>query len=338
MRVLVRGAGIIGLSVADELARRGHEVTVIDPTPGAGASHAAAGMLSPSSEVWHGEEEILRLGLRSMALWAEYAERLGVAVHRTGTLLVGHDRGDLQQVERQARLLGTAELLGNTAVRALEPRLHPRVAGGLLLADDHSVDPRAVVGALRRRVDVVPDIGAEAFGAEKMVLATGAHLPQPWSHLVRGVRGEIIRGHCVDPPTRTVRGWVRGRQVYVVPRTGGGIVIGATSEEHDAPPEVTLGGIHALIEDARTLLSGLDRATFTEAIARDRPASPDHLPLIGRAPGRDDVVLAAGLFRHGVLLAPLAAQLVADAVEGAPPDSALDPSRFESSSQEGNPC
>src|SRR3546814_3723746 len=101
MRVLVRGAGIIGLSVADEFARRGHEAIVTDPTPGAGASHAAAGMLSPSSEVWHGEEEILRLGLRSVALWAEYAERLGVAVHRTGTLLRSEEHtSELQSLMR----------------------------------------------------------------------------------------------------------------------------------------------------------------------------------------------------------------------------------------------
>ncbi|KRF13881.1 hypothetical protein ASG90_13755 [Nocardioides sp. Soil797] len=357
MRIRVLGAGIIGLSVADELLRRGHAVTVVDPAPGSGASHAAAGMLSPSSEVWHGEEEILPLGLRSLELWPAYAARVGVALHRTGTLLVGHDRGDLQQVERQASLIGATgsptALLSGREVRRLEPTLSPRVTGGVLLPDDHSVDPRSVVDALLRRVGRhtsglvgapvrMTSYGGAARSAERpgvqdvpeageydaTVVATGARLPEPWSGLVRGVRGEILRGRTDDPPTRTIRAWVHGRPVYVVPRADGGIVVGATSEEHDADPAVTFGGVFALIESARTLVPGLDRATFTEAVARDRPGTPDNLPLVGPAPGRDDVVLAAGLFRHGVLLAPLVAALVVDHLETGRLEPALDPRRF----------
>ncbi|QIX27755.1 FAD-dependent oxidoreductase [Nocardioides sp. JQ2195] len=334
MRVL--GAGIVGLSVADELIRRGHTVVVVDPAPGAGASHAAAGMLSPSSEVWHGEEEILRLGLRSLELWPAYAERLGVALHRTGTLLVGHDRGDLHEVERQAALLASAGLapavLTGREVRRLEPTLAPRVAGGVLLPADHSVDPRRLVAALLLRVGRVAPVAPEN-PCEVTVVATGARLPEPWAHLVRGVRGEILRGHSEDPPTRTIRGRVKGRPVYVVPRADGGIVVGATSEEHDTRPVVTFGGVFALVEAARALLPGLDRATFHEATARDRPAAPDNLPLIGPAPGRPDVVLAAGLFRHGVLLAPLVARLVADHLEHGHLEPALDPHRFAESAR-----
>lgn len=355
MRICVLGAGIIGLSVADELIERGHVVTVVDPAPGSGASHAAAGMLSPSSEVWHGEEEILRLGVRSLALWPSYAARLGVVLHRTGTLLVGHDRGDLQQVERQASLLASSgvepSLLTGREARRLDPTLSPRVAGGALLPEDHSIDPRSVVAALLQRVGRrtsgalgVPvgvtscGGGTGALGApdvpevgeyDATVVATGARLPEPWTHLVRGVRGEILRGRTDDPPQRTIRGWVRGAPIYVVPRADGGVVVGATSEEHDDEPVVTIGGVFALLEAARTLVPGLDRGTFLEATARDRPASPDNLPLVGPAPGRDDVVLAAGLFRHGVLLAPLVAQLVADHLESGRLEPALDPGRFD---------
>src|SRR3546814_1824015 len=64
MRVKVLGAGIIGLAVAEELCGSGHRVVVVDPAPAGGASYAAAGMLSPSAEVWHGEEDVLRLGDR----------------------------------------------------------------------------------------------------------------------------------------------------------------------------------------------------------------------------------------------------------------------------------
>ena len=83
-------------------------MTLVDPSPGTGASYAAAGMLSPSAELWHGEEELLRLGRESLALWPEYADRLGVRLRTEGTLLVGFDAGDLQQVARQVALLREA--------------------------------------------------------------------------------------------------------------------------------------------------------------------------------------------------------------------------------------
>lgn len=330
MRVRILGAGIVGLVCADELLRRGHQVTLVDPAPASGASHAAAGMLSPSSEVWHGEELLLSLGLRSLALWPTLASRLGVPLHRTGTLLVGYDHGDLQQVERQAALLAAhgraVGVLPGREVRALEPRLSARVAGGALLADDHSVDPRAVTAALLRKVGTALDRSGSA-GHDVTVVATGVRLPEPFAHLVRGVRGEIVRARTDDPPQRTVRGWVRGEAVYVVPRASGEVVIGATSEEHDAPAIPTVGGVARLLLAARELVPGLDRAEVTEVLARDRPASPDHLPLVGPS-GVDGVVLAAGLYRHGVLLAPLVAHLVADHLDNGSVDRDLDPRRF----------
>lgn len=343
MRVRVLGAGIIGLSVADELLRRGHHVTVVDPAPASGASYAAAGMLSPAGEVWHGEESLLSLGRRSLELWPAYAARLGVLLHTTGTLLIGRDHGDLQQVERQAALLalhGTpVEVMSRRELLDREPTLSSRIAGGLLLPDDHSVDPRAVLAALLSRVGR----GTEEYDADKgrepvllfgtaaevdaTVVATGARLPEPWTHLVRGVRGEVVRVRTDDPPAHTVRGWVHGEPVYAVPRASGEVVIGATSEEHDEPPVATVGGVARLLDAARALLPGLDRAELTEAIARDRPGTPDNLPLVGPS-GVAGTVLAAGLYRHGVLLAPLVAQLVADHLETGAVEPALDPRRF----------
>jgi glycine oxidase len=336
MRITVRGAGIVGLNCADELMRRGHEVTVVDRAPGSGASYAAAGMLSPSAEVWWDETALLDLGLRALDLWPAYADRLGVTIQTTGTVLAARDHGDLQQIERQLAVLAdrgrTVELLGPREVTTLEPAITHRLAGGALLPDDHSVDPRAVVGALLDRVPVVevPRSGLQTTGrADVTVLATGSRLPAPYAHLVRGVRGEIIRARLTEgAPAHTVRGWVRGEPVYVVPRPNGEVVIGATSEEHAGPPTATVGGVGRLLEAARELVPALDRAEFVEAIARDRPASPDHLPLIGPADDDASVVLAAGLYRHGVLLAPLAAQLVADAIETGAVDPLLDPRRI----------
>jgi glycine oxidase len=90
---------------------------------------------------------------------------------------------------------------------------------------------------------------------------------------------------------------------------------------------VTAGGVRRLLAAATELVPGLDRAELCEALARDRPGTPDNRPLVGPS-GDPGIFLAAGHFRHGVLLAPLTARLLADAVEGAAPDPALDPRRF----------
>ncbi|MEQ4524122.1 FAD-dependent oxidoreductase [Nocardioides kribbensis] len=363
MRVRVLGAGVVGLACADELVRRGHEVEVVDPAPGGGASYAAAGMLAPTAEVWHAVEALLDLGLRSLALWPAAARRWGVALRTGGTLLVGRDDADLQQVERQAALLArlgrSVDVVGGRAARSLEPRLGTGIAGAALLPDEGSVAPRAVVAALldRHRARLLP--APSAAPADRTVVATGIAA----TGLVRGVRGEILRLRSDDPPERTVRGWVHGEPVYVVPRADGEVVVGATSEEHDAPPVVTAGGVRRLLDAACRLLPGLDRAELLEATARDRPATADNLPLVGPAGprwsagrtdgahaagtgGREsegardtatvgdrgpdgDTVLAVGLFRHGVLLAPLVAALVADHLDHGHVEPALDPRRLE---------
>jgi glycine oxidase len=329
MRVHVLGAGIVGLACADELMTRGHDVTVVDPAPGSGASAVAAGMLSPGGEAWYGEPDVHRLGVASARLWPTYAAGLGVPLHDHGTLVVGHDAADRKDVERQAEVLATlgvdAEVLTSGQARRLEPALG-RVAGGLVLRD-RAVDPRAVVAALLRRLGGRVTSSPPLEEADALVVATGSRLPAPWTALVRGVRGEVVRLRSADPPRHVVRGWVGGEPVYVVPRAGGEVVVGATVEEHDAEAVPTAGGVLRLLRAARVLLPALDRAEVLACEAHDRPATPDHLPLVG--PTNDPrTFLAAGHFRHGVLLAPLTARLLADAVEGADPDPAVDPRRL----------
>ncbi|MFJ2754403.1 glycine oxidase ThiO [Nocardioides sp. NPDC087217] len=361
MRVRILGAGIVGLSVADELLRRGHDVTVVDPAPGSGASYAAAGMLSPAGEAWYGEESLTRLCLSSLALWPGFAARLGVPVHTRGTLLVGLDAGDVQQVERQLSVLDLAGVSYERLVRrellAREPGLG-RVAGGAFLAEDHSVDPRAVVRALLERVgdrvgfDTPPPSGSggsthatagsplvepgerQRAGVETntvadvTVIATGANLPDPYSSLIRPVRGDVVRVRTQEPVERTVRAWAHGEQIYVVPRIDSDeVVIGATTEERDGPLLPTVEGVWRLLDSARRVVPALDRASVVEATSRDRPSTADNLPLVGptHEPG---VVLAAGAYRNGVLLGPLIAQLVADHIETGSVEPAVDPRRF----------
>ncbi len=339
MRVAVVGAGIIGLACAEELVRAGHDVCIFDPDPATGATHAAAGMLAPAGEAWHGETPLLQLGLASAQLWPEYAARLA-ALSRTdidlttqGTLLVGQDNDDHQQVRRTLDVLSARgiafEDLDRRELRAREPAL-ARAVGGALLPDDHSVNPRRVAEALLRIVgdrlvrQSVREVGDElllADGArvdcDTVVVATGAWA-RAWVPWVRPVKGETILVRAADPPTRVLRARVHGEPVYVVPRAGGEVVIGATEEEHgNADPLPSVGAVVRLLSAARSLLPGLETADILDIVARHRPGTPDNGPILGLRDSGSALrqVLAVGHYRGGVLLAPLTARVVRAYVE-----------------------
>jgi len=194
----------------------------------------------------------------------------------------------------------------------------------VLLPREASVDPRAVCAALLDRVRMCE---ARRPDADLTIIATGTLLPAPWTALVSGVRGEILRLRSDDPPRGTVRGWVGGEAVYLVPRGDGRVVLGATSETHDEAPVLTAGGVLRLLTAARALWPALDRAELVEGTARDRPATTDGLPLIGPS-GVEGHLLAAGHYRHGVLLAPLTARLIADHLATGAVEPLVDPRRF----------
>lgn len=362
MRVAVVGAGIIGLACAYELSRGGHTVTVYDAEPAGGATYAAAGMISPAGEAWYGEEALLRLGLASAAMWPDFADRLttgaGIDVdyRNAGTLLVGKDRDDLANVLRTMTLLVgqgiEAEQLGRKELIEREPTLDGRVAGGAFLPDDHSVNPRKAAAALmanlgdrlilaNARPDVVDGrccgvVTADGYShqADAVVVAAGHRLGDMGlgtKQLVRPVRGEVIRVRTDDPPSRTIRAAVQGRSVYAVPRAGGEVVIGATSEERAGEPVPTVGGVLRLLDDARTLMPTLDSADILDVVCRFRPGTPDNGPLIGPSstPG---LFVAGGHYRGGVLLAPITAVAIRAYLEGgAIPDAVrpFHPHRFD---------
>lgn len=363
MRVAVLGAGVIGLACAYELIRGGHVVTVFDADPAQGATHAAAGMISPAGEAWYGEEELLRLGLASAALWPDFAAGLtarsgmDVDYRNTGTLLVGKDRDDLAAVLRTINLLtahGTeAEQLGREELLTLEPTLNSRIAGGAILPHDHHVNPRkaaeslmTALGARLIRVNARPDVvdgtcrgvvttDGDNHRTDAVVVATGHRLDDmiPGTRrVVRPVRGETIRARTDDPPSRTIRASIQGRPVYVVPRAGGEVVIGATSEEHAGDPMPTVGGVLRLLDDARTLLPTLDTADILDITCRFRPATPDNGPVIGPSL-TPRLFVAGGHYRGGVLLAPITAVVMRAHLEGGDiPDVArpFHPHRFDS--------
>lgn len=371
MRVAVVGAGIVGLATAFELMKRGHDVTVHDPVPAGGASHAAAGMLAAVTETVWAHDELHALLRTAAQEYPDFLSQLSAAggesgFRSTATLSVGVDGADRESLARLATLqrrdgAHVEQLVGSQA-RRREPALGSAVTTAMLVTDDHQVDPRQITGSLLRvlaervhhhRVTEVLFNGGTVRGirseggevtADVVIVAAGlgvhgiGGVP---SLPVRPVWGDIMRLRVPEALrpllTDTVRATVHGHSVYLVPRADGTLVVGASVRESGGEGPHT-GSVFALLRDAQKVVPGIEECELVEVIARARPGSPDALPLLGPlAPG---LIASTGFDRHGVLLAPLAAKLTARLVDGqplpTPLNSQLDPYRF-SPATKGSP-
>jgi glycine oxidase len=348
--VVIVGGGAIGLAVAWTTARRGAAVTVVDPAPGSGASHVAAGMLAPAGEAQFGEERLLALALESWRRYPGFVAELEAesgcttGYRECGSLFVARDADDLASMRRDADFRAQLGLdttrLTSRECRRLEPRLAPGTRGGFLAVNDHQIDPRALIEALlvgcaRAGVTVVreaPEIVSDGGGvagvrtsdgtltADAVVLAAGS-----WSAQVRGLPGTAL------PPVRPVKGQIlrlrdarrqplaahliRGRDVYIVPRADGRVVVGATVEERGYDASVTAGAVHDLLRDARELVPDVAELELVEAAAGLRPGTPDNAPIIGWS-GVRRLLIATGHHRNGILLTPITADVVAALLAG----------------------
>jgi glycine oxidase len=360
--VIVIGGGVIGCSVAWRAAEHGLRVLLLERDRiGHGSTHAAAGMLAPVAEADFGSagRALLELGMASLALWPGFAQDLAQAsgtpsrLRSDGTLILARDRDAAEALERELayRLELGLEVsrIAPSRARELEPALAPTVRLALEIPSESTVDPRwvcealalsargagaqlreqcSVVGFTRsggRVSGVVLDDG-ERLEAEHVVLAGGAWSGQIAAIPVRPVKGQIMRLRDPAGPgliTRTLR-FEHG---YLVARGDGGYVLGASVEERGFDVRVTAGPMFELLRDASELVPGLLELEIEELSAGLRPGSPDNLPLIGLG-HEDGLIMACGHHRNGILLAPITAGLVLDAIDGAAPAQDVAPARY----------
>jgi len=364
--VVVAGGGVIGTAIAWRAAAAGLDVVLVDPADGQAASLVAAGMLAPASEALFGEGALLRLNLLAVRRFGSFAADLEEATGRQvglrsdGTLAVAYDPGDyaalirLTAFRRSAGL--EAEELDSRACRKLEPFLTPDVHGGVLFADDWSVDNRRYAAVLREAArsakvrcirDRVVEVRARDGQARGVRLAGGgdvdaAHvvvaagcwsgavggLPDALRTVVRPVKGQLLRLRHPDgvPPviSHTIRAIVRGADVYLVPRADGELIVGATQEERGPDQTVTAGAVHDLLHDAMSVLPVTSELILAETCAGLRPGTPDNGPVVGRC-GPDGLLLATGHYRNGILMSPVTADAAVALLAGQVPAAEWEP-------------
>jgi glycine oxidase len=310
--IAVRGAGVVGLWQALTLARRGHAVTLCERSahPFADACSLYAGaMLAPRCEEESAEEIIADLGNRGIALWRETYS--GTEANGTLVVALGRDRAEL---DRFARMTGGHRRLSPAELAAREPGLKDRFAGALFYAEEAHVVPEPALrflldAALAAGVALRLGEGRPPSGAGLIVdcrgLAAKDELPT-----LRGVRGEriVIRSGEVAL-TRPVRLLHPRFPLYIVPWGDGLYMIGATVIESDETGPITLRSALDLLSAAYALDPAFAEAEIVQQGAGARPAFPDNRP---RIIARKGYIYVNGLYRHGFLLAPVLAELVAD--------------------------
>ena len=356
--VAIIGAGVIGLSVTWRLAARGVRVAVFDRgSTGAGASHAAAGMLAACAEAEPGEEALVALGRRSQVLWPDFAAELldasGVDVdrRREGTLVLALTADD--QAVLRHRLTFQMEFgvplqwLTAAETRQREPHLGGQLAGALWSPEDHQVDNRKLAAALRIAAEragaivcehhAVAEISSSAGRVDGLVLADGRRIGAGTVVLAAGAwsRGIGLEPR-LRPPVRPIKGqtvalrmdpaapllthvlWTPG--AYLVPRRDGRLIVGATVEERGFDASLTAGGVLSLIEAAWRAIPAIEELPIEEMWVGHRPGSRDDAPILGPA-AVDGLVYATGHHRNGILLTPITADAIARLVL----DGSLDP-------------
>ena len=365
-RVVIIGAGVVGLGIAWRLAERA-TVTIFDRgKAGAGASHAAAGMLAACCEAESGEEALVALGRESQARWPAFAEELArvsgvdVELRCEGTLvlaLTADDQAEIaHRLEFQRQLDLPLEWLSAAATRAREPHLAGKIAGALFSPQDHQVDNRKLVQALRiaaesagvkicehRPVKEIVVQGGRAKGvafedgtiaaADMVVLAAGA-----WSRSIGGLPPDRL------PPVRPIKGqmlavrmdaaapllthvlWAPG--AYLVPRLDGRLIVGATVEEKGFDDTITAGGVLTLLEAAWRAIPAIEELPIDEIWVGHRPGSRDDAPILGPGP-LESLFYATGHHRNGILLAPVTADAMARLVLDDVVDPAIKPFGLE---------
>jgi len=344
--VAIVGGGLIGVSIAFELAAAKLRVVVLDrQEPGREASWAAAGMLSPAPDSL-GDAPLVPLARESLRLYPEFVAALEEGSRKSA----GYRRDGAMEIflsphgeaERDSRICALRELqiaaepISLATAREWEKSIGPRAQGVAWLPEEGSVEPRslmeaALAAAQHRGVEVRSNChvtsllraqdrcagviaGGERIAASHVVVAAGCssgEIPFETGARARYSPTRPVRGQMVAlrPRAASLRRILRSERGYLVPRRDGRIVAGSTLEDVGFDKRVTDEGVRRILDVAFELCPELAESQLLETWAGLRPGTPDDLPILGPS-GIEGLLIATGHYRNGILLAPVTAKLM----------------------------
>ena len=348
---VIIGGGVIGLTIARALRRRGLERVVLTERGRLGmeASHAAAGMLAPQVEA-DCADDFLELASASRDLYPSFADALleetgiDIELETTGTLLLAFNERDeeeaLRRYEWQVRAGLSVEHLTAEEARHLEPCIAPDLRSALRFPRDWQVENRRLLAALaaasdRLGVRLLTGTSAESLSIERgrvtgvetsrgrvstpaVVFACGA-----WTSSIiledkhtPPVRIEPVRGQmlCFEANPRFARHVIYSPRGYIVPRLDGRLLAGSTTEHAGFDKSVTGRGLQVIMEQALEIAHGIGSLPLLDTWAGLRPRALDDLPVLGMSAETSGLFYATGHYRNGILLAPITGELIAEQV------------------------
>lgn len=342
--VIIIGGGIIGLAIALELHQQGIQATILSKDFTAAAGHAAAGMLAPSAERLPAGP-MFDLCQRSLELYPTWTSKLEELTGRDsgywpcGILslrLSSHLAIDAGGINTRVK---TAYPIGAKAIHSYQTGLGQNVIGGYFYPEDAQVDNRALIQTLRAaaqdaNIKIQEGVTVEGFvqhqgkvtslrtsageqQATHYVLASGAWSGELWPIPVTPTKGQMLSlrvppGYGQTQPLGRV---LYGENVYIVPRRDGRIIVGATVEKVGFTPRNTPVGIAQLLNAAIEIYPPIANFSIEECWWGFRPDTPDQLPILGASPC-ENLTLATGHYRNGILLAPITAKLITAHING----------------------
>src|SRR5215469_16226109 len=338
----IAGGGLIGASIALELAEAGFNVALFDARdPGREASWASAGMISPAPE---NADMIpfLPMSLASVALYPDFIRKvedlsgIDVGYKKNGALdvlLDGNIEQELSTIIALQHGVGLkAQALNGEQARKLEPSLTDETQAAIFREDEAALDTRALIdatlkAAARKGVEIFAGNGAKGLwkaGSRcKGLLLENGQVEAKWTIIAAGCFSARIDGVAPYAPVFPAKGqmislrcesvelqhilWLEHK--YLVPRKDGRIIAGSTIERTGFDHDVTAGGVQLILREVMKMVPGLENARIEETWAGLRPDSPDHLPIIGPT-DLDGLLIATGHFRSGILLTPVTSRMI----------------------------
>lgn len=343
---IIIGGGIIGCSIALELQRAGLQCTVLDKGPLLQeASTAAAGMLGAQVEIHHPGAfyELCRYSQRIYSEWTDELEEIsGLSPQyiSEGIIRIAYNEEDEQELRSRLSWMKDAEWVDTATIRDLEPRVALGERGGLYFRKDHQIHPvhtaKALEAALHRegciirawtpvfhliekngRVCGVKTAEGELY-ADHVIIAAGA-----WSSALTEPYGLPlplfpVKGQCISVRLQApiINRTIFTKGCYIVPKMDGSLLIGASQLEAGYDKRTHISVVSDLYARAAELLPELAEAELMSTWAGLRPGTRDELPFIGASSRMPGVIVAAGHYRNGILLAPATAKLVKQMVHG----------------------